>query len=107
MPSITGKIGEVIIVINKAEWDTKTGEEIRRIFETPYDLLPQYEPIYDIVQVPYDAFNNITKSQRNIIMTEISPKYKTSKAIVQNDVWAKPQLVISLYAKNDEALIIL
>ena len=105
LPSVSGKVGEITIVINKAEWDTKIGEEFRRIFETPYDLLPQYEPIYDIIQVPYDGFGNIMKAQRNIIVVEIAAKYKKDKVLIQKDVWAKPQLVFSMYAKDDNAFI--
>ncbi len=105
LPSISGKAGEVTLILNKAEWDTEIGEEFRQIFNRSYEILPQYEPIFDIIHVTHNSFGNIFKSQRNIVITEISPTNKKSRISVQKDVWARPQIVISLYGKDDEAII--
>ncbi len=105
LPSISGKAGEVTLILNKAEWDTEIGEEFRQIFNRSYEILPQYEPIFDIIHVTHNSFGNIFKSQRNIVITEISPTNKKSRVSVQKDVWARPQIVISLYGKDDEAII--
>ncbi len=105
LPSISGKAGEVTLILNKAEWDTEIGEEFRQIFNRSYEILPQYEPIFDIIHVTHNSFGNIFKSQRNIVITEISPTNKNSRISVQKDVWARPQIVISLYGKDDEAII--
>ena len=105
LPSISGKAGEVIIVINKAEWDTEIGEEFRRILNSSYEMLPQYEPVFDIIHVKHSAFSNVFKSQRNIVITEISPTNKKPGISVQKDLWARPQLVINLYGKDDDAII--
>jgi hypothetical protein len=105
LPSVSGKAGEVTLVLNKAEWDTEIGEEYRQIFNRSYEMLPQYEPVFDIVQVTHNSFDNIFKSQRNIVITEISPNIKNSRIAVQKDVWARPQIVISLYGKDGEAII--
>src|SRR4030042_3902601 len=105
LPVVSGMPGDLTIVINKAEWDTKIGDELRRVFEEPYQVLPQYEPIFDIIQVPHNAFSNVVKSQRNIIIVNLSPKHDESKIIVQKDIWAKPQLVLDLYARDDDSFV--
>jgi hypothetical protein len=105
LPTVSGRPGDLAIVINKAEWDTKIGDEFRRIFEEPYQVLPQYEPIFDMIQVPYDAFSNVMKAQRNIIMVDLSPEYDESKIIVQKDIWAKPQIILDMRAKNDDSFV--
>ncbi len=105
LPSISGKAGDVTLVLNKAEWDTKVGEEFRRILNTSYEMLPQYEPVFDIIHVTHNSFGNIFKSQRNIIITEISPHIKKPRISVQRDVWARPQLVINITGKDDEAIL--
>jgi hypothetical protein len=105
LPSISGKAGEVTLVLNKAEWDTEVGEEFRRIFSTSYQMLPQYEPSFDVIHVTHNSFGNIFKSQRNIVITKISPRITKSRISVQKDVWARPQLVINICGKDDEAIL--
>ncbi len=107
LSSSSGKPGDLIIVMNKAEWDDKPGEELKRIFREPYQVLPQYEPLFDIMQVPHDGFGNLMKVQRNILDVVISPRYTTSKMVVQKDLWAKSQLVVTIYASSDSAFMTL
>lgn len=103
LPNASGMPGDITIVINKAEWDTQIGDEFRRIFNEPYQILPQYEPIFDMIQVPHDAFGNVMKSQRNIIIVNLLPAYEEAKIVVQKDVWAKPQLILDMYARDDDS----
>lgn len=105
LPTVSGMPGDIAVVINKAEWDTKVGDEFRRIFEEPYQVLPQYEPIFDMIQVPHDAFSKVMKAQRNIIIVNLLPKNEKAKIIVQKDVWAKPQLILDMYARDDDSFI--
>jgi len=91
--------------LNKAEWDTEVGEEFKRIFSRSYEMLPQYEPVFDVLHVTHNAFSNVFKSQRNIVITEISPRHKESRMVARKDLWAKPQLVITLYGANDDSIV--
>jgi hypothetical protein len=105
LPTVTGTAGHVTVVVDKAEWDTEIGEEYKRIFSRSYDMLPQYEPVFDVLQVAHKDFSNVFKSNRNIVITEISPEYKESRLLVQKDVWAKPQIVLTLYGANDDSIV--
>lgn len=105
LPTVSGMPGDLAIVINKAEWNSQIGDEFRRIFEEPYQVLPQYEPVFDIIQVPHDAFGKVMKPQRNIIIVNLSPEYDESEIIVQKDIWAKPQLILNMNARDDDAFI--
>lgn len=105
LPSISGRPGDLAIVINKAEWDTKTGEEFRRIFQEPFQVLPQYEPIYDIISIPHSAFNTVMQPQRNIIIVNISHMHTESKITVRKDIYARPQIIFDMYAKDDDAFV--
>ena len=105
LPDVGGTPGDVAVVINKADWDRKIGEEYRRIFSLPYEMLPQYEPRYDLINVPYDAFNKLFQRHRNVIFTEISPRYTKSVMLIERDRYAKPQLLIHLQAPDDTAFI--
>jgi hypothetical protein len=105
LPSVSGTAGEVTLVLNKAEWDTEVGQEFRRIFNTSYQMLPQYEPVFDIIHVTHNAFGNIFKSQRNIVITKISPGIKKPRISVQKDVWARSQIVVNISGKDDDVII--
>ena len=105
LPSVTGKPGALAIVIDKSEWDSEVGDSIRNVFEQPFQVIPQYEPIFDAFSIPHSAFNNVMLPQRNIIIVNIDSKYDMSKITVQRDVYADSQIIIDMFAKNDSAFI--
>jgi hypothetical protein len=105
LPEVIGKQGEVAIIINKAEWDTKVGETYRLVFSAPYEMLPQYEPVFNVFQVPYDAFNELFIRHRNVIFTQISPKYSQSRFLIERDRYARQQVFIYLQAADDSAFV--
>ncbi len=105
LPDVIGKQGEVAVVINKADWDTKVGEEYRIIFSMPYEMLPQYEPVFNVFQVPYDAFNELFIRHRNVIFTQISPKYSQPRLLTERDRYARQQVFIYLQAPDDSAFV--
>lgn len=104
LPTIAGRAGEVTLVLNDAQWDTEVGEEFRRILGNGFVMLPQYEPVFDIIHVTHKTFGNVFKSQRNIVTVEISPRHTKARIAVGKDIWAKPQIVISLFGASDKAI---
>jgi len=98
--SITGKQGELVIVISKNAWESTPGELLRKTLAQPQLSLPQEEPIFNLVDIPHDAFTNIFKSTRNIITTHISPTVEKPGVVFQNDVWAYPQATVEINARN-------
>jgi len=78
LPLISGKPGEIIVVIDKYEWNSAIGDTLRKIFEAPYNILPQYEPIFDLIQLDHDGFGKIFMTHRNIIIINISETYSKS-----------------------------
>lgn len=102
MKNITGKAGEMVIVIPKATWSGESGKVLKNILAQPQLALPQDEPIFDLIDVPPKAFKDIFKSTRNILTVKISPTYSKPVIEYKNDVWAHPQAIVHLKAKNDE-----
>ena len=105
LPKITGKPGEVIIVIDQHVWDSEIGILLKDLLTQPFEALPQTEPSYDPVRIASTAFNNIFKSHRNIIIAKISPRNKKPRILVQRDIWAKPQIIINLIGPNDSTTV--
>lgn len=103
LPNISGKAGEVIVVIDKGNWEGQVGTVIRDSLaqETPY--LPQREPLFGLVNVPQNAFTNMFQIHRNIIVVNISGTVTEPGVVIRKDVWAAPQTVIYVNAADSEA----
>ena len=103
LPNISGKAGEVIVVIDKGNWEGPVGTVLRDSLaqETPY--LPQREPLFGLVNVPQNAFTNMFQIHRNIIVVNIDSSVTEPGIVIRKDVWAAPQTVIYVNAADSEA----
>lgn len=99
---ITGKAGEMIVVISREAWLGAPGKVLRDVLAQPQLGLPQNEPVFDLIDVPPAAFKDIFKTTRNIITVRISSTIDNPVAEFKNDVWAKPQAVVNIDAKSQE-----
>lgn len=99
---VTGKAGEVVVVITKESWDGQVGENLRATLAQPQISLPQEEPIFDLISVPPSAFKEIFKTSRNIINVRISPTNDEAKVEFKKDIWAWPQAVVNISASSSE-----
>lgn len=101
--NITGAAGEVVVVIPNKLWDDIPGKLIRETLAQPQVALNQDEPLFNLVNIPPEAFKEIFQSNRNIIQTKISPLVENSGVVFVNDVWAAPQATVHITARdNDE-----
>ncbi len=98
--NITGKAGEMIVVISKESWDGVPGKLIRETLAQPQLGLPQDEPIFDLIDIPHNAFKEIFQSTRNIIRTSISQNVDSEGVVFKDDVWAYPQATLQINAKS-------
>lgn len=102
MQTITGKSGEIVVVIKKETWKGQTGSLIREVLAQPQSSLPQEEPMFNLIDVPPEAFIRLFKSSRNIITVKISSTYTETKVEFKNDTWAHPQAVVNIQASSPE-----
>jgi hypothetical protein len=105
LPSSTGRIGQVLVVMAEHKWKQAPGETIREAINKDYLLLPQSEPLLDITQIPNRAYSNFLMKTRNILFTQISINIKKPEIRISYDKHAYPQLIISVKAKNNEEFI--
>lgn len=99
---ITGKAGELVVVVPDATWEGPTGKRFREIMAQPQLGLPQDEPIFDLIQVPQSAFGEIFRTSRNIVRIKISTTVDSSRVQFRKDVWAWPQAVVDINAQSTE-----
>ena len=107
LPNISGKAGEVIVVIGKTDWEGALGTVIRDTLACDCPFLPQREPLYSLVDVPMAGFNNMFQLHRNIIVVNISKDVTEPGVVYKSDVWAAPQCVIRLNAPDSETAVTL
>lgn len=105
LPKVSGMPGEVLLVIDKYLMESAIGDFFIETFSQSYEALPADEPIYDLIPIPSNGFSKLFKSHRNIFLIKISSEKVEPKIIVQQDVWATPQLVVNIIGPNDKSLI--
>ena len=105
LPNISGKPGEIIVVINKGDWEGAPGTILRDSLACDFPFLPQREPLYDLVNVAPSGFVSMFQVHRNIIIMNISSDVVEPGVLYKNNVWAAPQCVIRINASSaDEAV---
>ena len=92
LPNVSGEAGEIVVVIDKDNWEGEIGNALRGILadDTPY--LAQREPLFNLANVPPGSFNNMFKMHRNILILNINPQNQTTGMMYKRDQWARPQL---------------
>jgi Domain of unknown function (DUF4837) len=100
--NITGKAGEIIVVMSKVAWDDKPGNLMRKTLAQTQFSLPQEEPLFDLVFIPHEGFKEIFHTAGNIIQAKISPIIENAGVIFADDVWAYPQATVQINARNNE-----
>jgi len=99
---VTGKAGELVVVISDDAWNNEPGSLVRQSLAKQHLALPQDEPIFDIIRVPAEGFKSIFKTTRNILQARISPNLDNFGVLFQENLWATPQAVVTIQAKNEQ-----
>ena len=104
LPGITGKAGELVVVMADQYWKAAPGDTVFNALSAPVYGLPQVEPLFNVVHIKSAAFTKIFQTHRNIIIVNIGSEHK-NKIELKNDVWAKPQVLVEVWAPNNDAFI--
>lgn len=103
MPSITGKINEILVVANENVWKGPVGDSIRAYFQQEQDGLPQAEPIFDLLNLPEVHFNKNMKGHRNVLQVVISSSVDSASMQYIDSPWARTQKYIKITAPGVQA----
>ena len=98
----SGKINDISVVIDNELWSGSIGETVRNTLTVPVYGLPQDEPTFNINQIPTHVFSGFVTKNRTILIINIGNE---SSITYDNDVYAKPQRVISISGENVQAVI--
>lgn len=102
-PNISGKAGEVIVVMDRTGWEGNLGNEVREVLGADCPFLAQREPLYSLANVAPAGFTDMFKVHRNILIFNLDPNVVNEGTVYRYDEWARPQCVIQVNARTAEA----
>lgn len=102
LPNVSGKAGEIIVVIDKNDWEGNLGTKVRDLLACDCPFLAQREPLYSLVNVPPGGFGDLFKVHRNIVYFNLNPQVDSSAVRYRNDVWASPQCMVQINAPTSD-----
>ena len=105
VPASSGTPGHILIIMENQKWKYGPGETVREVFNQPYEILPQDEPIFDYSHVPPEVYSDLLNKSRNILIAEISVNVKKPEILISKNVHAKPQMIITVKARNEKEFI--
>ncbi|MCF8336333.1 MAG: DUF4837 family protein [Bacteroidales bacterium] len=94
MPSVTGRTGELVVVMDTNKFNGEIGVPIKKKLSAVFKGLPQPEPIFDLINIPHRAFDKGFRTHRNILRVNVADKYTEPRFIVRKNVYAKPQTLV-------------
>lgn len=100
LPNVSGKAGEVVVVIEKADWEGALGNATRELLACDCPWFLMREPLYTLTNVPHGSFAELFKVHRNIVFFDIDPMVSNVGVRFQKDVWAAPQAVVNIAAAD-------
>lgn len=103
--SASSAANEVLVVMDKAEWEDGAGRALFDVLNSPVKGLPQIEPNFRILQITPENFTSTFKMARNIVIPEISDIYTESKVASEVDKYAYGQIVMNVRAPDTTAFI--
>jgi len=102
--NVSGKAGEVIVVMDKNIWESGPGQSLRSILAVDFPHLPQREPLFSLFNINTNAFSSIFQTHRNIIICNVNPALEEAKVVIQEDIWAAPQIVVTVSGPDLESI---
>ena len=102
LPSVSGKAGEILVVMDKTPWEGEPGNAVRELLACDCPYLATREPLYSLVNVVPSNFVNLFQVHRNLVIYEIDPQVQKEGVQYLNDIWASPQCVAKVSAVSDE-----
>lgn len=95
---------ELLVVADKDWLKTEAGQALVSVVEKPIEGLPQREPNFRVTYINPYAFNSTFRTYANILVVEVDKQYEKAQLDIQVDVYARPQMLLSLLAPDNKTL---
>ena len=106
MPNASGLPYEMLVVMDDEQWERPLGRAVYGVLDSDVPGLPQSERSFRITRVdPSGMSSNMFRIMRNIIKVDIQKnRYTQPKFKFSRDVYAYPQMVMTLQAPDEASL---
>ena len=105
MPNASGLPYEMLVVMGDDQWERPLGRAVYNVLDTDVPGLPQSERSFRITRVAPSGFNsNMFRIMRNVIKVDIQNIYTQPKLKFARNVYAYPQMVMTLQAPDEASL---
>lgn len=105
LSNLSGSVNEILVVMDKNEWNGPAGDTVKTWFMQEQLGLPQPEPVFDVLNLPLPSFDKNVKGYRNVLMVKISPDIDSATIRFKESPWAKTQKYFEIQAPNDREFI--
>lgn len=107
LPGKVGAVGELVVVAESSVWEGPAGDTLRAIMAQPYPVLPQLEPMMDVVHLTPDMFDRFWKPHRNVLILDKADRVDTQTPSLQlfKNKYSRGQLYMVAKGKTDLALV--
>ncbi|MBO7246734.1 MAG: DUF4837 family protein, partial [Bacteroidaceae bacterium] len=99
-PASSGIPYEVLVVADGEDFGNGAYEALREVLESDVPGLPQSEPSFSVSKVSVNDFHRTLRYCRNIILVNVDGIYSQGKIKFSRDVYASPQMVMTIQAKD-------
>ncbi len=101
----TGMAYEVVVVMDKTDWEAPVGEAIKKELTSDVPGLPQSEPALRVTSVTPNQFDGLLTYVRNILIVKVDPNLFTKVSLnTEYDRWADGQIVVTLNAPSADGI---
>ena len=105
MPNASGLPYEMLVVMDDEQWERPLGRAVFNVLDSDVPGLPQSERSFRITRVaPSGMSSNMFRIMRNILKVDIQNIYTQPKLKFARDVYAYPQMVMTLQASDEASL---
>ena len=106
LPGKVGAAGELVVVATPEVWESVAGDTLRSIMGQPYPVLPQYEPLMDVVHLEPELFDRFWKPHRNILLLEVADRIDTQEPSLSffRNKYSRGQIYMVAKAKSHAGL---
>lgn len=106
MRNATGFAYEIVVVMDKADWNAPAGKAIKSELTSPVPGLPQDEPAFKVTYATPDQFDGLLTYVRNILIVKIDKSLYTKVSLTyEKDRYAKNQVIMTLSSPSAEDIV--
>lgn len=102
-PNSSGRPYEVLVVMDKAEWEAPAGRALFEALDTDVRGIAQSERSFKISRIDEKNYNRVYSLFRNIIIPDIQDIYTQPKFKFSRDVNASPQMIMTIQAPDEKS----